>query len=160
MSGNAEVVLVGGTESISDFSVLFSKKFRAMLIESMKSKNVIQRARPFLNTATGDTPSDVPSISERSCGLTLGESADNMARLNNISRSDQDELALRSHTNAARAQEENILDHSVFSVFVPPEFREPVSLDNNVIADLTIEHFKSFEPVFDKKYGTVTAVIR
>ena len=70
LSDDTEVVLVGGVESISDFPVLFSKSFRNMLFDSSKGKNIFQKAKPFLKIGVSDIAPDVPSIAERSTGLS------------------------------------------------------------------------------------------
>lgn len=157
ISGESEVVLVGGVESISDFPVLFSKSFRNMLFDSSKGKNILQKAKPFLKMGVGDIAPDVPAIAERSTGLTMGESAEKMARQNQISRSDQDEFALRSHALASKAQKEEIFRREMVKTFVPPDFEEPISMDNAVKNDLTIETLSELKPAFDKEYGTVTS---
>ncbi len=157
LSGDSEVVLVGGVESISDFPVLFSKSFRTMLFDSSKGKNIFQKAKPFLKMGVGDIAPDVPAIAERSTGLTMGESAEKMARQNNISREDQDEFALRSHTLAAKAQNEEIFRREMIKTFVPPDFEEPIFMDNSVKSDLNIETLSQLKPAFDREYGSVTS---
>lgn len=157
MSDDSEVLIVGGTESISDFPVLFSKSFRNMLFDSSKGKNFLQKAKPFLKMGVGDIAPDIPSIAERSTGLTMGESAEKMARQNLISREDQDEFALRSHTLASKAQKEEIFRREMIKTFVPPDFEEPIYLDNSVKNDLNIEDLSELKPAFDKDYGTVTS---
>lgn len=157
LSGESDVVLVGGVESISDFPVLFSKSFRNMLFDSSKGKNILQKAKPFLKMGVGDIAPDVPAIAERSTGLTMGESAEKMARQNQISRTEQDEYALRSHTFASKAEKEEIFRREMVKTFVPPDFDEPIYMDNAVRNDLTIEDLSDLKPAFDKEYGTVTS---
>ena len=157
LSGDSEVVLVGGVESISDFPVLFSKSFRTMLFDSSKGKNIFQKAKPFFKMGVGDIAPDVPAIAERSTGLTMGESAEKMARQNKISREDQDEFALRSHTLAAKAQNEEIFRREMIKTFVPPDFEQPIFMDNSVKSDLNIETLSHLKPAFDREYGTVTS---
>jgi len=157
LSDDTEVVLVGGVESISDFPVLFSKSFRNMLFDSSKGKNILQKAKPFLKIGVSDIAPDVPSIAERSTGLTMGESAEKMARQNHISRKDQDYFALRSHNLASKAQKEEIFRREMVKTFIPPEFDEPVIMDNSIRNDLDIETLTNLKPAFDTEYGTVTS---
>ncbi len=44
-----------------------------------------------------------PAIAEYSTGMTMGDRAEKMAKENGITREEQDEIALASHQNAARA---------------------------------------------------------
>lgn len=157
LSGDSEAVLVGGVESISDFPVLFSKSFRNMLFDSSKGKNILQKAKPFLKIGVADIAPDIPAIAERSTGLTMGESAEKMVRQNQISRRDQDEFALRSHALASKAQKEEIFRREMVKTFVPPDFEEPIFMDNAVKNDLTIETLSELKPAFDKEYGTITS---
>ncbi len=157
LSGDSEVVVAGGVESISDFPVLFSKRFRNMLFDSSKGKNLLQKAKPFLKMGVSDIAPDIPAIAERSTGLTMGESAEKMARQNQISRAEQDSFALRSHLLAYKAQKEEIIRKEMVNTFVPPDFEEPVLIDNSVKSDLSIEALSALKPAFDKQYGTVTA---
>jgi len=157
LSDDTEVVLVGGVESISDFPVLFSKSFRNMLFDSSKGTNILQKAKPFLKIGVSDIAPDVPAIAERSTGLTMGESAEKMARQNHITRKDQDDFALRSHGLASKAQKEEIFRREMVKTFIPPEFNEPVIMDNSIRKDLDIVTLTNLKPVFDTEYGTVTS---
>ena len=157
LSGDSGVVVAGGVESISDFPVLFSKRFKNMLFDSSKGKNLLQKAKPFLKMGVGDIAPDVPAIAERSTGLTLGEYAERMARQNRISRKEQDEFALRSHVLASKAQREEIIRKEIIRTFVPPDFEEPVFTDNGVKGELSIDELSGLKPAFDKEYGTVTS---
>ena len=87
----------------------------------------------------------------------MGESAEKMARLNQISRKDQDEFALRSHILASKAQKEEIFRREMIKTFIPPDFEEPIFTDNAVKSGLTIETLSELKPAFDKEYGTVTS---
>ncbi|MEE9238965.1 MAG: acetyl-CoA C-acyltransferase FadI [Thermodesulfobacteriota bacterium] len=157
LSGDSEVVVAGGVESISDFPVLFSKRFRNMLFDSSKGKNLLQKAKPFLKMGVSDLAPDVPAIAERFTGLTMGESAEKMARQNQIPRKEQDEFALRSHLLASKALKEEIFRKEMVSTFVPPDFEEPIFMDNGVKSNLSIETLSQLRPAFDKQYGTVTS---
>lgn len=151
------MVLTGGIESISDFPVLFSKNFKNMLFDSSRGKTLLQKAKPFLKMGVGDIAPDIPAIAERSTGLTMGESAEVMARQNQISRRDQDEFALRSHLLASKAQKEEIFRRELLKTFVPPDFDEPISTDNRIKSELSIDDLSKLKPAFDKEYGTVTS---
>lgn len=157
LSGDSEVVIAGGVESISDLPVLFSKNFRGMLLDSSKGQGILQKAKPFLKMGVGDIVPDIPAIAERSTGLTMGESAEIMARQNLISRSDQDQFALRSHVLASKLEKEDIFKKELLKAFVPPNFEEAIYIDNTVQDELTIEQLSSLKPLFDKEYGTITA---
>jgi len=157
MSGNSDVVVAGGVESISDFPVLFSKRFRTTLLDSHRGKNLMQRIKPFLTLRFRDLAPDIPAIAEPYTGLTMGESAEKMARENRISRDAQDALAYRSHKLAWQATEDGRLAQEIIPTLIPPDFSTAVTSDNGIRKDTSIEALSNLPPVFDKKYGTVTA---
>jgi len=87
----------------------------------------------------------------------MGESAEKMAKENGISREAQDAWAHRSHSNAARAWADGTFRHEVMRVLVPPQFEQVVSEDNIVRKDSQLDAYAKLKPVFDKKYGSITA---
>lgn len=156
LSGQSETVIVGGTESISDFPILFSKKLRDTYFASSRGKNLLQKTKPFLKMSAGDIAPDVPSISERSTGLTMGESAEKMAMIHKISREDQDRYALRSHELASQAWSEEVFEEEVVHSFIPPDYEKIVDKDNIPREGLELEALSNLDPVFESDYGTIT----
>lgn len=157
LSGQSDTVMVGGTESISDFPVLFSKKLRDTYFASSKGKNLFQKTKPFLKMGVGDISPDVPSISERSTGLTMGEAVEKMAMIHKVSRGDQDRFAKRSHELASQAWSEEVFIEEVVHTFVPPGFERVVTRDNIPREGLELEALSELKPVFGGEYGTITA---
>jgi acetyl-CoA acyltransferase len=87
----------------------------------------------------------------------MGESAEQMAQKNGIPREAQDVLAFQSHQRAAAAWGEGKLDGEVMHVAVPPRYEAVSAKDNIVRADTTVEALSQLRPVFDRRYGTITA---
>ncbi len=157
MSGNVDVAVAGGAESLSDIPLLFSKRLRTIFYNSYKGKNLIQKIKPFLGLHFSDLAPDVLALAEPSTGLTMGESAEKMARENQINREDQDAFAYRSHKLAHKATDNGKLTEEIICTLVPPDFSTVVTYDNGIRKDTSIEALSKLHPVFDKKYGTVTA---
>jgi acetyl-CoA acyltransferase len=80
-----------------------------------------------------------------------------MAKENNISREAQDELALRSHQRAAAATADGRLPAEISPWFGGSAMDQPVTADNGIRADTTREALAGLKPVFDRRYGSVTA---
>ncbi len=97
-----------------------------------------------------------PAIAEPSTGETMGESAEKMAKINGISREAQDQFALRSHRLAAAGTEDGRLTAEIAPVYVPPSF-EAMTSDNGIRVDSSLEALAALKPVFDRRYGSVTA---
>jgi acetyl-CoA acyltransferase len=98
-----------------------------------------------------------PAIAEYTTGLSMGESAEKMAKENDISRRAQDEIALMSHQRAAAATQDGRLTRQIAAAFPPPGYDKPVTADNGVRADSSLDALAKLKPVFDKRYGTLTA---
>src|SRR4029077_16166141 len=74
-----------------------------------------------------------------------------------ITRAAQDEIAYLSHKNAAAAMDDGRLPKEMCSVFVPPKYEVEVKADNLLRRDTTLEALAKLPPVFDRRYGTVSA---
>lgn len=155
-TGQADVIVVGGADSMSDVPITVSRPMADALIEASTAKKPFDKLKSFTHLSAKDLLPQPPAIAERSTGLSMGESAEKMAKENAISRESQDEFAHRSHTHAAVAYEKGVLDEEVFKVYVPPE-HHAYARDNLVRFDSTLEKYQGLKPVFDKKWGTVTA---
>jgi acetyl-CoA acyltransferase len=153
----ADVVIAGGSESLSDIPILFSKKFSDALVSASKGKSLGKKVGAFSKIRPKDLAPDAPAIAESTTGLTMGESAEKMAKENGISREAQDKLALQSHLRAAQAIAEGRFNDEVMTVVVPPGYDDIVESDRIVRADTTLEALAKLRPVFDRKYGTITA---
>jgi len=153
----ADTVIAGGAESLSDVPILFSKKFATALVSASKQKSVGKKLGSFSGVKLGDFAPDAPAIAESTTGLTMGESAEKMAKENGISREAQDRFALQSHHRAAAATENGRFKEEVMTVVVPPMFDNIVDKDNLIRGDSTLEAMAKLSPVFDRKFGTITA---
>src|SRR3954470_5480247 len=155
--GYADVVVAGGAESLSDVPILFSKNFANALIGASKQKSVGGKLGSFRKLKMKDFAPETPAIAESTTGLTMGESAEKMAKENGISREAQDKFALQSHTRAAKATADGRFKDEVMTVVVPPKYENVVETDNLIRADTTLEALAKLRPVFDRKFGTITA---
>src|SRR4029450_10840055 len=100
---------------------------------------------------------EVRAIAEPSTGVTMGQSAEKMAKENHISREEQDQIAYLSHKNAAAATEAGRFASEICPGLVPPKYEPAVTGDNLIRRDTSLEALAALPPVFDRKYGTVTA---
>src|SRR2546427_3312961 len=155
--GYADTVVAGGAESLSDVPILFSKKFATALVSASKQKSVGKKLGSFSGVKLHDLAPDAPAIAESTTGLTMGESAEKMAKENGISREAQDKFPLQSHHRAAKATADGRFEEEVMTVVVPPAYENIVDTDNLIRADTTLEALSKLRPVFDRKYGTITA---
>jgi len=157
LRGDADCVVAGGVDSTSSVRALFSEQLTDALNRASKAKSLGDRVGAFKGIRPRHLAPQVPGIDEPTTGLTMGASADKMAKELGISRHDQDEWALTSHTRAAKATKEGRLAREIVPALVPPKFDTPLSGDTTIRGDSTMEKLAGLRPVFDKKYGTVTA---
>ncbi|MCB0260888.1 MAG: acetyl-CoA C-acyltransferase, partial [Calditrichaeota bacterium] len=88
-TGQADVVIAGGTESLSDIPIRFRKRFRQKLIESQKYRGVFDYLKFFKGLRPADLLPEIPSISEFSTGRTMGQDCDRLAARIGVSREEQ-----------------------------------------------------------------------
>ncbi|MTI87235.1 MAG: thiolase family protein [Balneolaceae bacterium] len=155
-SGQAEIILAGGTETMSDIPVRFRKKFRQKVLEARKYKAPLDFLKFLKGMNFKDFLPELPAIAEFSTGEVMGESADRMAARFGVSRHDQDEYALRSHHLAAQATNKGLLDEELIPAKLPPNYKV-VQHDNGFREDTSMEKLKKLRSVFIKPHGTVTA---
>ncbi len=154
--GHANVVIAGGAESLSNVPILHSRGMSDALVAASKARSFGARVSALAKVRPRDLVPITPAIAEPSTGETMGESAEKMAKINRISRKDQDQFALRSHLLAAEGTRDGRLTAEIAPVYVPPSFDALIS-DNGIRADSTIEALRALRPVFDGRNGTVTA---
>jgi acetyl-CoA acyltransferase len=157
MAGAIDTGIAGGADSASNVPITVTKRLAEALMEATKARSMGERLQAFRGLRPRDLAPQPPAIKEFSTGLSMGESAEKMAKENHISREAQDEFAHRSHTLAAKAWAEGKLDDEVMEVFVPNRFAESIREDNLVRKDGALEKYAQLKPAFDRKHGTVTA---
>jgi acetyl-CoA acetyltransferase family protein len=86
----------------------------------------------------------------------MGNTAENVARLMGVSRSEQDHYALESHQRAAAARSSGRLGREIAPMVRPPRFEAMVTQDNGIRDGQTLEALARLKPVFDRREGDVT----
>src|SRR5881227_1504462 len=155
--GEIDLAVVGGSEAMSDVPITYSRPVAQAVLAASRGRSLVEKLQAFQHVSAKDLLPVPPAIAEYSTGLSMGESAEKMAKENGISREAQDAWAHRSHVNAARAWADGTFRHEVMRVLVPPKFEHVVPEDNIVRKDSQLEAYAKLKPVFDKKYGSVTA---
>jgi len=155
--GHHDVIIAGGAESLSNVPILHSRGMSEKLVAFSRAKNVGRRLQILGSLRPKDLVPITPAIAEPTTGEQMGDSAEKMAKLNHITREAQDEFALRSHELAAAGTRDCRLTAEIVPVFLPPKFEAALSSDNGIRSDTSLEQLAALKPVFDRKYGTVTA---
>jgi acetyl-CoA C-acetyltransferase len=143
--------LAGGTDSLSDLPIVYPDAYRHLLLESARGRSIGEKIKPWLGLRPRHFKPVFPGVVEPRTKLSMGQSMELTAKEWQLTRADQDQLALESHQKAARAYEEGYYDDLVV------EFNG-VTRDNNVRADSSLEQLARLKPVFDRsETGTMTA---
>ncbi len=155
--GHPELHLAGGVEVLSDVPIVYSREARQFLTQLSRARSTGDRLKAIKNFSAKAWIPHPPALAEPLTGLTMGEHAEIMAKINNISRDRQDEFAVRSHLNAARAQAEGHFNEELIPMWPSPRFQNAVQKDNMVRSDTNVEALGKLKPAFDRKYGSLTA---
>lgn len=143
--------IAGGCDTNSDVPIEFSDQLAKRFVNTVRAKTLKDRMKAWKGLSVKELKPSSPSIQEPRTGLSMGESCEVMAKKWNITREAQDELALRSHHNAAKAMKENFF-HDLVVPF------NGATVDNNVRGDTSLEKLAKLKPVFDfSGAGTLTA---
>lgn len=140
--GEADVVLAGGTESMSNAPYLLPK------------------ARYGYRMGDGTLVDSMiyDGLTDIFDNVHMGMTAENIAERWNISRFEQDEFAVKSQHKAEKAQKEGRFADEIVKIEIPQRKGEPIVIDTDEFPrhGLTIDKLAALKPAF-KKDGTVTA---
>ena len=159
MAGHADVILAGGVDSLSDVPITAHPQGGADP-RRRESRQVARASGSalFAQMRPRDLKPVAPAIAEPSTGESMGQSAEKMAKENHITREAQDDVALMSHQRAAAATSDGRIDRRDRAVVRRPEHGPGTHARDNLIrADTSLDALAKLKPVFDRRYGTVTA---
>lgn len=157
-AGQGDVFVVGGTESMSNMPLYFSRDAAEKFAGLGKARSFMEKA----GAAMAFRPADFAPVIGLRLGLTdpvvemnMGETAELLAREFGISREEQDEFALNSHRKAVAAAA--ALQAEVSPIYVMGREVVPVLADNGMRPDSSLEKLGRLKPLFAREGGTVTA---
>jgi len=159
-AGHADVVIAGGSDSVSHAEVPLPRglcRGLAMTVyggaKDFQSK--LQKFWDYSGPAAKWAPS-FPAVAEKSTGKTMGYHCDMMAEFNGVTREAQDKLAARSHLRALEAEKKGILKEEI--VPIDNKAGKVISRDG-FIQQPNLEKYAKLKPAFRKpeQGGTITA---
>ena len=149
--GQIDAGIAGGTDSISDAPIVYSDGYRRVLMDIHAARSPMARLKAALKFRPRHLKPVLPGVEEPRTGLSMGASCELMAKQWQLTREEQDQLAMASHLNAAAAQEAGW-----YQDLITPF--EGVERDNNVRPDASMESLGKLKPSFDRSgTGTLTA---
>jgi acetyl-CoA C-acetyltransferase len=148
--GQIEAGIAGGVDSISDAPIVYNDSFRKILLASVQGKSIKEKIQPWLRMKLRFLKPKLPGVKEPRTGLSMGESTEIIAKKYHISRQSQDELALESHINTAKAYDEGFYQNLVHPF-------KGIHEDNIMRRNIAIDKLKLLKTVFDKsEQGSMT----
>lgn len=176
-AGMADVVVAGGTESMSQMPLLYSPEVTKAIAALGGAKSPVQQLgalaglvgadmKAIMGLVTTNPMARAPykprvaiieGLTDPFVGKNMGETAELLAKEWTISRKEQDEFALQSHQRAVAAMKSGVMGEEITPVFLPPNFKEVVEADIGPRDGQSMEALAKLKPIFDRKNGTVTA---
>jgi acetyl-CoA C-acetyltransferase len=150
-AGAIESGIAMGSDTTSDPPIVVSKKLAGRLVQVGQAKSFGQKIGAFKGFSPGELAPQPPSVAEPRTGLAMGQHCELMAKEWRVPRSEQDQLAVESHTKASAAYASGFMD----DLIVPCA---GVYRDNNMRADINLDKLATLKTAFDKsERGTLTA---
>lgn len=156
VAGQAEVAIAGGADSASCLPIGISRNLAEVLLLLSRTRSWRHRWQLLRKLRLCDARLVAPAIAEYSTGLSMGDTAEQMAKRYHISREAQDAFAHRSHTLAAAAWQQGAISDEVAPLFTG-EHAEVLTRDNTIRFDSELSGYARLKPVFDRHLGSVTA---
>ncbi len=155
-AGEASLVLAGGMESMSQIPLMYNFDYSDWLEGLMRAKSPVQKLGAFAAfrpRMLAPRISIMEGLTDLTCGLNMGQTAEVLSREFRITREQQDAYSLESHVRTLAARER--LREEIVPVFPPPK-HEAVMDDVGPREGQTIEQLAKLKPFFDRRNGTVT----
>jgi acetyl-CoA acetyltransferase family protein len=157
-SGDAEAIVAGGVESMSNIPLLFSRESQEVFGGIFSARDLSGRVSAASRLRPRHFKPEIGllmGLTDSVCGLNMGETAEVLAKEFGISREEQDAFSLRSHQRVTLARAK--LAEEIVPVPIPPKFEDAATKDNGVRENQTMEALAKLKPYFDRRFGTVTA---
>ena len=157
--GLAEVMAVGGTESMSNMPLIFGPEMTelfSVLNFSKSSTDKLKKLAEFRPQWLKPVVSIMEGLTDPISGLNMIQTAEVLARDFKISRQSQDTYALRSHLRTVGAQKEDKFKNEIHPILIEPDYKEALQKDVGPRESQTLEALQKLRPIFDRENGTIT----
>ncbi|RSN47068.1 MULTISPECIES: acetyl-CoA C-acetyltransferase [unclassified Amycolatopsis] len=148
--GQIDSAIAGGVDTTSDAPLAVNDDLRQILVQLNAAKTLPERLKLAAKLRPGHIVPEIPRNSEPRTGLSMGEHAALTAKVWEITREAQDELAATSHQRLGAAY-----DKGFFDDLVTPYLK--LARDQNLRPDSSVEKLAKLKPAFGGPDGTMTA---
>lgn len=158
-AGMADIVVAGGTESMSDMPLMFQRSFANKFGEFAMAKTIGAKLAALQKIKLKDLKPRIAimeGLTDPFVGINMGQTAEIIAKDFKISRKEQDEFAVKSHQKAVAAQKSGRFAKEIAPYYLGPDYKKVISDDVGPRDGQSMEQLAKLKPFFDKKFGTVT----
>ena len=155
--GEANLVMVGGTEAMSRAPLLYSKAMVEWFAKMQIAKTAGQKLQNLFNfrlSLLAPVIALLKGLTDPVVNLNMGQTAEELSFRFNISRAQMDEFSVQSHLKAEKARIQKLFENEISPLYAPDG--TVFEFDDGVRADSTVEKLAKLKPVFDK-FGDITA---
>ncbi len=155
--GRSNLVLAGGTEAMSHSPVLYNRHMVDWLADMNRSKSAWQKIHTLVKLRPGffvPVIGLLKGLADPVIGLSMGQTAENLVHRFGITRAEMDNYAVTSHQRLMHAQKSKYLEEIETIYDSKGNF---YSQDDGARPDSSLDKLARLKPVFDKKFGSVTA---
>jgi acetyl-CoA C-acetyltransferase len=149
-TGAIDIGIAGGVDTNSDAPLEVSHKLQRALLELNRAKSVGEKLGALAKISIKSLMPRIPNVNEPRTHLSMGEHCELMVKEWEIPREAQDEVALASHRNGAKAYADGFYNELVFPF-------QGLTKDACLRADTSMEKLAKLKPAFDFAHGTLTA---
>ena len=160
MHSPKECILVGGIESMSNYPFLFSHKMKDFLFNLQLKKSFLKKLIHFFSfrfSFLSPIMSLKLGLTDTTCNMLMGETAEKLAKIFHITREEQDQFALESHNKAEKALKSGRFKEESTFMLADRKNGNFIENDNGIRFSQSLEALAKLRPFFQKKNGTVTA---
>ena len=159
LSGRGELIVVGGTESMTNIPLIYNRKMTSIFERLFREKRLWGKLKVVSGIRGGHFKPViglVEGLTDPICGMMMGRTAEELARFFKITREEQDKYALSSHKRAVRAIEKGILAEEIVPLADSRDYKRILTTDEGPRSEQSLEALGKLRPYFDRLNGTVT----
>ncbi|MEG3638069.1 acetyl-CoA C-acetyltransferase [Magnetococcus sp. PR-3] len=156
--GEAELILAGGVEAMSRAPLQFNSGFAGWMGRLARSRSPMAKLRTLMGWRPGFMAPVITllkALTDPTTGLSMGQTAENLAYRFGIKRGEMDAFAVRSHLRAAAAWEEGRMSDEVTPLYDAKG--RHYDWDDGIRVNSQEEKLAKLKPAFDRPHGRITA---
>tara|TARA_A100001015_G_scaffold314033_1_gene422639 strand:- start:1470 stop:2759 length:1290 start_codon:yes stop_codon:yes gene_type:complete len=160
LAKKSQIILAGGVESMSNVPFIFSDQYKKYLENFMRLKSTPEKLKHLLKFKLKFLKPIIGlklGLTDPTCNMIMGDTAEILAREFSISRNEQDKFACASHNKAEKATKEKIFENHILAIANNPKSDQLMTEDEGIRNGQNMKDLAKLKPFFDRKNGTVTA---